>query len=79
MKRYMKKTLLAAGCAAALAITATGCLVAEERGHGHAYGHARFESHSEVIVEHPVIVARPVVVVPPRPVIVVRAPEIIIH
>ncbi len=74
MKRYMKKTLLVAGCAAALALTATGCLVAEEgHGHGHAYGHAHYESHSEVIVEHPVIIA------PPRPVLVVRPPEIIIH
>jgi hypothetical protein len=67
---YMNKTLLAACIVTAL--TATGCLVAEE-GHGHAYGHARYETHSEVIVEHPVIIT------PPRPVLVVRPPEIIIH
>jgi hypothetical protein len=73
MKRYMKKTLLAASCIAAIAITTTGCLIAEEHGHGHAYGHARYETHTEVIVEHPVIVT------PPRPVVVVRAPEIIIR
>jgi hypothetical protein len=69
---HMKNILLTV-CAAAALLPFTGCLVAE--GHGHAYGHARYETHTDVIVERPV--HREVIV--ERPVMVVRPPEIIIH
>ena len=67
----MKKILLLSGVITLL--TTTGCLVSEGGGRGHYHGHARYESHADVIVVGP----PPVVVRPP--VVVLRPPEIIVR
>jgi hypothetical protein len=53
----MKKILFSIGIITLL--TTTGCLISERGRHEHYRGHARIESHSEVIVEPPVVVVRP--------------------
>ena len=61
------KTILLFTCVITL-LTTSGCLVSE----GGRHGHARYESHSEVIVGPPAVVVRP-------PIVVVRPPEIIVR
>jgi hypothetical protein len=48
------KMILLFACVITL-LTTTGCLVSE----GGRHGHARYESHSEVIVGPPAVVVRP--------------------
>jgi len=72
MKRQMNMNTLLLVTGISALLTTTGCLVSEGGWHGHGRGHARFESHSEVIVGPPAVVVR-------VPVVEVRPPAIIVH